>query len=296
MSTATPLSDNLRGAGLMMVAMAAFTFNDTAIKALSAEVPLAQAIFLRGVLGTTLLYLAARAMGAIRLDLPRREWVLIALRSLADLGATYLFLAALMQMPLANLTAILQALPLTVALAAALVFREPLGWRRILAIAIGFFGVMLIVRPGTEGFDIYALYGLGAVGFVTVRDLAARRLSRETPSITVALAGALLITLSAGLVSMLDGWTPVAQRDLGLLAVAAFFIVAGYLTSVMTMRVGEIGFVSPFRYTGLLWALLLGWLVFGDWPRPLTLVGAALVVATGMFTLYRERRAGGRAR
>jgi len=183
-----------------------------------------------------------------------------------------------------------------VALAAAVVFREPLGWRRIVAIAIGFFGVMLIVRPGAEGFNVYALYGLGAVGFVTVRDLAARRLSRETPSITVALAGALLITLSAGLVTGMEGWSPVAPRDLGLLAVAAVFIVAGYLASVMTMRVGEIGFVAPFRYTGLIWALLMGWLVFGDWPRPLTLVGAALVVATGLFTLYRERRVARHAR
>jgi len=295
-STRMPLSDNLRGAGLMMLSMAAFTFNDTAIKALGDGVPLAQAIFLRGVMSTALIYIAARRIGGIRLNLPRRDWALIALRSLADLGATFLFLAALMRMPLANLTAILQALPLTVALAAALIFGEPLGWRRLAAIAIGFVGVLLIVRPGPEGFDLHALYALGAVGFVTIRDLAARRLSPATPSMTVALVGAAVIMLASGVLAAMQGWQPVARADLGLLALAAVFIFAGYLASVMTMRVGEIGLVAPFRYTGLIWALIMGWLVFGDWPTPLTLVGAAIVVATGLFTLLREHALARRAR
>ncbi|GGD24291.1 DMT family transporter [Sinisalibacter lacisalsi] len=289
MNARPPVSDNLRGAGLMMLSMAAFTFNDTAIKALGDSVPLAQAIFLRGMMSTALIYLAARRMGAIRLRLPRRDWALIAVRSLADIGATFLFLAALMRMPLANLTAILQALPLTVSLAAALIFGEPLGWRRLAAIAIGFLGVMLIVRPGPEGFDLHALFALGAVGFVTIRDLAARRLSPATPSVTVALVGAAAIMLASGVITAFDGWHPVARPDLGLLALAAVFVFAGYLSSVMTMRVGEIGLVAPFRYTGLIWALFMGWLVFGDWPTPLTLLGAGIVVATGLFTLYRER-------
>jgi len=288
-STAAPVSDNLRGAGLMMLSMAAFTFNDTAIKALGDAIPLAQAIFLRGLMTTVLLYAAGRMMGVIRHDLPRRDWALIVLRSLAELGATFLFLTALMNMPLANITAILQALPLTVAVGAALVFGEPLGWRRIVAIAIGFFGVMLIIRPGPEGFTVYSLYALGAVGCVTIRDLASRRLSRATPSITVALTAAALIMSASGIITLMQGWAPVTGREFGLLGIAALFILAGYLASVMTMRVGEIGFVAPFRYTGLLWALLLGWLVFGHWPGPVTLLGACLVVATGLFTLYRER-------
>ncbi len=295
--TARPaLSDNLRGAGLMMLSMAAFTFNDTAIKSLGDSLPVAQVIFLRGLITTLLLYLAGRAMGAIRFKLPRRDWALVVLRGLADLGATFLFLNALLHMPLANLTAILQALPLTVALGAAMVFREPLGWRRLLAIAVGFFGVMLIVRPGPEGFTIYSLYALGAVVLVTMRDLAARRLSPGTPSITVALVGATLVMAPAGVVTLMTGWGPVSGREFGLLSLAATFILVGYLASVMTMRVGEIGFIAPFRYTGLLWALLLGWIVFGDWPEPVTLLGATLVVAMGLFTLYRARRLARRAR
>lgn len=283
------ISENLRGAGLMMVSMAAFTFNDTAIKSLEGSLPLAQTIFLRGLTSSVLMILFAWKIGALRFNFPRRDWGRIALRSLADLGATFLFLGALFHMPLANLTAILQALPLTVALAAALVYREPLGWRRLIAIGIGFLGVLLIVRPGPEGFNVYALWGLGAVAFVTVRDLAARRLTPGTPSITVALAGSALITVAAGTVTFTEGWQPVAASDAGRIGLAAIFILIGYLASVAVMRVGEIGFVAPFRYTGLIWALLLGWLVFGDWPDGVTLAGAAVVVTTGIFTLYRER-------
>jgi S-adenosylmethionine uptake transporter len=282
--------DNLRGAALMVISMAAFTLNDACMKLLAGQVPLFQAIFLRGVLSCVLIYAVGRHMGAIRLRLPRRDWGLIALRTGAEVGSTYFFLTALFHMPLANVSAILQALPLTVALAAALVFGEPLGWRRLVAIAIGFVGVMLIVRPGAEGFTVYSLYALAAVGFVTVRDLSARRLSGAVPSITVALLAALVISTAAGLASSWQGWVQLDLRQSGILATAAVFILVGYLASVMVMRVGEIGFVAPFRYTGLIWALVLGFVVFGDWPKTLTLLGAGIVVATGLFTLYRERQ------
>jgi len=238
-------------------------------------------------------------MGAIRLNFPRRDWMLLGVRSVAEIGATFCFLTALYHMPLANLTAILQALPLTVALAAALVLGEPLGWRRMLAIAIGFCGVLLIVRPGAEGFSIYSVYALASVGFVTVRDLTVRRLSPAVPSLSVALINAVVVTCAGGLASGVQGWGALEPWHLGLLALASFFIIGGYLASVMVMRVGEISFVAPFRYTGLIWALALGYLAFGDWPRPLTLLGAAIVVAMGMFTLYREaqqRRKRARAR
>ena len=281
---------NLRGAGLMMLSMAAFTLNDTSVKFLGDSLPLAQILFLRGMVSILLLTVVAWGMGAIRLDLPAREWRLIGLRSLADLAATYFFLNALLHIPLANITAIMQALPLTVTLGAALFFREPLGWRRLSAIAIGFGGVLMIVRPGAEGFDAWSLYALGAVASVTLRDLAARRLAASTPSATAALAGALLITVAAGGVTLWQGGQPLTPVNAGIASLAGVFIFVGYLSSVATMRAGEVGFVSPFRYTGLVWALILGFVVFGDWPDGMTLAGAGIVVATGLFTLYRERR------
>jgi len=289
-------TENMRGAALMMASMAAFTLNDVCMKALAGEIPLFQAIFLRGITTTALIFLVGRLMGAIRFDIPRRDWGLIVLRSGAEIGATFFFLTALFHMPIANVTAILQALPLTVALAAAVFLRESLGWRRVLAILVGFLGVLLIVRPGAEGFTTYSVFALVAVGFVTVRDLTARRLSSQVPSVTVALTAAATITVASGLASLGDAWAPLTLRSGGLLGLASLFIIGGYLASVMVMRVGEIGFTAPFRYTGLLWALILGYLIFAEWPDALTLAGAGIVVAMGVFTLYRERRNARRAK
>lgn len=287
---------NMRGAALMTASMAGYTFNDICIKLLAGEVPLFQAVFVRGIFASVFLLLLARHMGALRFDLPRRDWGLVVLRTIGELGATYCFLMALFNMPIANVTAILQALPLTVALAAALFLGEPLGWRRLGAILAGFLGVMLIVQPGGNGFTVWSLYALVAVGFITLRDLAARRLSPGTPSLTVSLVAAVSICLAGGLAATTEPWAPMGLYEWAVLILAALFILGGYLASVAVMRVGEIGFVAPFRYTGLLWALVLGWLFFGDWPDRLTLIGAGIVVAMGLFTLFRERQLAQRRR
>jgi len=243
-------------------------------------------------LTSVLVAIVAWRLGALHAHLPRRDWGLMAVRTAAEVGAAYFFLTALFNMPIANVTAILQALPLTITLAAALVLGEPVGWRRMLAILVGFAGVMLIVRPGSEIFNFYSIYALIAVGCVTVRDLSTRRLSADTPSIFVTLLTSLAAMAIFGLLSLGTEWAPMGAREMALVSTASFFIIGGYLFSIMVMRVGEISFVAPFRYTGLLWALLLGWVFFSEWPDAVTLLGSAIVVASGVFTLYREARLG----
>lgn len=284
------LSDNMKGALLMAASMTVFAVNDAFIKLATRELPLGQAVVLRGVAATLLIGLLTLAFGAFRNRPSRRDWGLIALRTLADIGMTWTFLNALKAMPLANVHAILQALPLTVTLGAALLLNEPIGWRRMLAILVGFVGVLIILRPGPAGFPPATLYAIGAVAMITLRDLVSRRLSPEVSSLSVAFFTAAGITLFFAPSALTEDWA-VLRPDLVLLLVgAAVAIFFGYLFSVAAMRVGEIGFVSPFRYTGLLAALALGWLIFGDWPDPLTFAGGALVVATGVFTILRERR------
>jgi len=285
----TTASQNLRGSLFMMASMAAFVFNDTSMKALSDELPLFQAIFLRGIATSLMMFALAKLSGGLKFTLPRRDRAIVAIRTFAEVAATFFFLLALFNMPLANATAILQALPLAVTMAGALFFGEAIGWRRLIAILVGLVGVLLIIQPGADGFNIFSIYVLAAVALVTVRDLASRRLSPQAPSMTVAIFGALAVMLFGGLFSLGETWvqpTPLAWAQLG---AASVFIIGGYLFSIMAMRVGDIGAVTPFRYTSLLWALLLGWLAFGDWPDGLTLIGAAIVVATGIFTLLRER-------
>jgi S-adenosylmethionine uptake transporter len=283
------LSDNLRGAVFMLLSMTAFTFNDAAMKGLADELPLFQAIFLRSVGVCVFLGVLAWKSGAFKVHIAASDRKLIALRSIVEVGAAFFFISSLFNMPIANVTAIIQALPLTVSLAAAVFLGEAVGWRRLIAILVGFIGVMLIVRPGGEGFSIYSVYVLAAVVCVTIRDLAARRMTSTVPTLSVALIAAVCVLIFSGLGSITEDWAqPSATASLQLLA-ASTFIIGGYIFSVSAMRSGEIGFVAQFRYSSLLVALVLGFVFFDEWPDLLTLIGSAIVVATGLFTLYRER-------
>lgn len=285
-----PISDNLRGILLMCASMAAFTINDTFMKSVTQTLPLFQTIGLRGLIAVVGLLILALATGAFKFRPNRRDGWLILLRSLADVAATILFLEALLRMPLANLSAILQALPLLITLAAALVYGDKIGWRRMTAILVGLVGVLIIIRPGTEGFDRWALLGLASVACVVVRDLSVRPLQGQVPSTLVALGAAVAVTLMGWIGTVFQGWQPPTTGEAGRVLGAGLFLIVGYLTSVAAMRHGDIGLVAPFRYTSLLWAIVLGLVVFGDLPDGWTLFGAAIVIGAGLFTLWRERR------
>lgn len=288
-------SDNLRGSALMAAAMCAFTVNDACMKAVTQGLPLYQTIVLRGVLTLVALVLIAPMLGGIRFPADPADRRVLMWRTGGEILATGTFLTALKHMPFANLSAIMQALPLAVTLAAAVALGAPIGWRRLAAILVGFAGVLLIVRPGAEGFDLWALVGVASVACVVVRDLVTRSLSPAVTSVTAALCTALGVTGAAALVAPLEGWAPVSMQQWALIAGAAVFVIGGYLGVVMAMRVGDIAFVAPFRYTALVAALVLGWLFFNEFPDAITLAGAGLVVATGIYTFHRERRLAARA-
>lgn len=274
----------------MVASMAAFTFNDVFVKLLGADLPLFQVLMLRGMLTSFCIFLLCIYFKAWTFNIALKDWRLIGLRSLGDIGASYFFLTALFNMPLANATAILQLLPLTVALGGLLFFQEVIGWRRALAIAIGFGGMFLIVRPGIEGFNQYSFYALIAVGFVTLRDLITRKIDREVPSLMVTFFNAVSICLYSSLAMFWVEWVPVGSTNAAYLVTAAFLVSAAYLLSVLVMRQGEVSFVAPFRYTGLIWALVLGWIFFDHWPDTLTLIGAGVIVMSGLFTMWRETK------
>lgn len=284
------LSPNTLGALFMVGSMALFTLNDTAMKAVGANLPMFQALFMRGTLAAVLMFLAVWRLGQLRTALtPRDKWLVIA-RSAMDALAAFFFFTALFNMKLASLSAILQTLPLTVTLAGAVFLGEKVGWRRMGAIIIGFIGVLLIIKPGAESFNIYSVYGLLTVVVVTARDILSRKISAAVPTFYVALANAVAIMIFGGFASTFTPWSPVGIYELSLLIMAAFLIVGAYFCAVATMRVGEIAVVTPFRYTSLLFALILGLIVFGEWPDNLTIIGSLIVVATGLFTLWREGR------
>ena len=285
----TPLSPNLRGALYMTLSMAAFTLNDACVKLVAETVPLFQVIFLRGLGTTILLAIFVQMTTGLRQSWPRRDRPLIAGRTLAEIAAMVTFTLALTNMAIANATAILAALPLVVTLGVALVFGDKVGWRRLSAICIGFVGVLLIVQPGTDGFNIWSLLVLLSVLVITARDLFTRAFSPAVPTMTVAVLTAGAVCLVGGVLSLFTPWVALDLREAALIAAAAVLIIGGYVFGIMVMRVGEVGFVSPFRYTSLIFALILGLVVFDEFPNALALIGGVIVVSTGIFTLLRER-------
>ncbi|WP_417250773.1 DMT family transporter [Celeribacter sp.] len=292
----TSASENTRGAVLMAASMAAFVFNDSFMKALLDDIPLNQALFYRGVVSIVMVFIVVtRFVGPLRFRMSRRDWSLTTVRSIAEVGAAFTFLRAIASMPLANASAIMQTMPLSITIASVLIFRDPLGWRRMLAIVIGFLGVLLIVKPGTDGFDSAALWALCAVVFVTIRDLSVRAMSHDASTSTVTMSAVALVTIVSGVALIGQPLAPMSALNWAQLMGTGSFVVLGYVLSVIVMKVGDVSFVSPFRYTALVWALLVGFLVFGEWPDALALLGAATIAATGIYTVIREQRLARRA-
>lgn len=282
-------AENLHGATLMLIAMAAFACNDATMKYISQTLPLYEAIALRGGLVMLALPLIFLGRGGVDLRVKRADWPALALRTAGEVSSTLLFLNALHYMPIGELSAIMQALPLLVMLAAAVFFGEPLGWRRMVAVIVGLIGVLLILRPGSMSFTVWSVVALGSVLGVVVRDLATRMFSPSLKSNTIAFYASLAVTLSAILMPS-EPWRLPSMGEGWLLVLNAALLSLGYLTVVGTMRVGDVGFVAPFRYTSLVFAMILGAVIFSERPGMWTLIGSGLVVAAGLYSIWRERR------
>jgi drug/metabolite transporter (DMT)-like permease len=191
-------------------------------------------------------------------------------------------------MAMGDLSAIMQALPLVVMVAATMFFGETLGWRRVGAVVAGFGGVLLILRPGGEVFGPWAVVAVGAMAMVALRDLATRSFRSDISSATIAFYAATGVTVAGFVISLGQGWAMPSLSQILLLLAGSAFLTVGYVSAVASMRVGEISYVAPFRYTSLLVAIAMGLVVFGEWPDLWTWAGSALVVAAGTYTIWRE--------
>lgn len=268
----------------MTAAMACFIVNDTLVKLASAWLPSAQLIFLRGVMATALVLAAVRATGTALVPLRAGgRWV--AVRASLDALATFAYLVSLFHLPLGNATAINMASPLVITLVAVLVLGERVGAWRWAVIGLGFAGVLMVVQPGLAGFNAYAWLCLLGTVLHALRDLVTRHIPPTVPSLGVTLATSVAVTVLAGLVSLFQGWTAVEGRSLAVLAAAAVFLALGYHLVIRATRVGELSVVAPFRYSGLLMAVLAGWLVWGEVPNALAWAGIAGIVGSGLYLL-----------
>lgn len=283
------LSPNNRGAIYMSLAMFAFTFNDTLVKYLTQSMSIGQIMVIRGLIASILIYFLARHRGALRpLKTALNGW--IALRLAGEIGGTLTFLIGLSHIPIANATAILQALPLAVTMGAAIFLNEPVGWRRWSAILVGFAGVIIIVRPGLDGFSPYALMIVGTVFFAATRDLATRKIDHTIPTLFLSSITAPVVAISGFLLAppFSASWVSIDFWQFAILAVAAGFLLTAFHFIILAMREGDISSIAPFRYTGFLFAILFGYLFFGDVPDIFIISGGIIIVGSGLYTLYRE--------
>lgn len=282
--------DNFRGIILMVLAMAGFAIEDAFIKAAAPSVPTGQILMTIGVIGGGAFAIFVRARG-IRLLTPVLLTPPVLLRNAAEIVGTLGFVTAITKIPLATASAIAQSMPLVITAGAALFFAEPVGWRRWSAIVAGLVGVLIIIRPGTAGFDPDALWAVLAVFGLAARDLSARAVPREVGHMQLAVYGALML-IPTGLLLMPFTGAPVmpALSSWGMLLGASAVGVFAYYAVTSASRTGAVAVVTPFRYSRILFALFLGLVLFGEVPDTWTLVGASVIVASGLYTLVRERR------
>ncbi|WP_037068451.1 DMT family transporter [Allorhizobium undicola] len=282
--------NNRKGALFMASAMAGFTINDAMTKMLTTSLSVGQIMFVRGGLACLMIYALMRVQG-IGLSLAPLRNGLVSTRVLCEMLSSVAYLTALSLIPLANASAILQSLPLAVTFGAAIFFREPVGWRRWLAIFAGFVGVMIIIKPGAEGFTAPALYVVACVFLAATRDLVTSRIHVATPSIVVTLLTAIGNTVAgAAIIPFQGGWQSIEPQVLALLVAAAALMFIGYQSIILAMRSGEISFIAPFRYSGLLWAIALGYILFGEVPDATMTLGMVIIVASGLYMFSRERK------
>ncbi|MBK0326767.1 DMT family transporter [Rhodobacteraceae bacterium F11138] len=283
--------DNLRGAMLMTLAMLGFAIEDMFVKLASAALPTWQIIGALGA-GGAVIFATLTLMRGQPLFLRAYMSGPILLRSLGELTGTIGFVTAIVLTPLSSASAILQATPLAVTLGAALFLGEPVGWRRWSAILVGFLGVMLIIRPGMDAFDPLSLFAvLGVVG-LAIRDLATRRIPAAVSSFQVSFLAFLTLLPTALLISLFSKQALVdpSPHQWGYIAGAIVLGVAAYYAIVAAMRVGDVSFVTPFRYSRLIFALIVGVVVFGESPDLPMLIGSVIIVASGIYTVWRERK------
>ena len=284
MISANTASENLRGSAFMLLAMASFAIGDSILKYIGQELPLSQILVIRGCFATLILFTIAKLTGRLR-PLSLVFTSAFILRLLGEVVASFFFLTALLHMPIANASAIMQVLPLTVTLGAAFFFGEQIGWRRLAAILAGLLGVMLIIQPGLEGFNIYSVYCLVAVCGTTLRDLATRKLTHNVPTLFVSLITVVVITLFGAALGTQESWVAVSAREIIWLGGASIFLISGFIGIVSAMRVGEVGVVTPFRYSVLLFAIVIGIFIFDEIPNSLTIIGSTIVVCSGIYAI-----------
>jgi drug/metabolite transporter (DMT)-like permease len=281
------LQGNTKGILAMLAAMALFIFNDAIMKLSAGSVPTGESIFLRGMIALSVIWtLVLRSSAIHSLGDALSKYML--LRAAGDTGGAVFFQTALSRLPFADVTAVLQINPLVVTAAAAIFLNEKVGWRRWVATGFGLCGALLIIKPGSSAFNPWSLLLILAVFSATLRDLATRMIDPATPSLLIIAVSATIITLSGLAHAPFESWVAPSLGMLFKFGIAAIFMLLAQLCVVTSIRTGDMSAVVPFRYSAILWSLLISYMVWGHVPDRWTLLGIAIIASAGLYVFFRE--------
>lgn len=283
------LSPNALGALYMVIGSLGYVTNDALIREATEEgLGVYQALCMRGFAMTILFAAFARIRSEpVTRDHFTRPFVV---RVIVELVAGALFFAAIVRLDFANAQTILLIVPFAVTLTAALVLNEVVTIRHYVAVLAGFGGVLLVVRPATDGFSGWSIVVLASAAFLVVREFATKRISHHIPAASIALVTAASFTVLTGAIAVFTGWHAVNARALVVLAAACGCLVVGYLFTIQTVRVGDLSVSAPFRYTTLVGAVVLGYLLFDEVPDGLTIAGCTVILLAGLYAIRLESR------
>lgn len=283
--------ENIRGAAFMVFAMLSFAVEDGLIKLLATRLPAGQVIAII-CLGGFLAFVGWSVLRGQAVWSPAYLNGRVMLRSLSEVVGTCLIASALALIPLTTVSAVIQATPLVVAMGAAVFLGQEVGWRRWLAILIGFAGVLIIVRPGMEGFVPATLLAVGGMLGLAARDLLTRSLTVHLSGVQLGIHAFALVTPAGFLIVFAQGQQMLMPQgtEWALLALSIIIGMIAYLAIIAATRAGNAGIISSFRYSRMVFALVIGYAFFTEIPDAATLIGATIVIVSGVYTLWREAR------
>lgn len=290
-----PENQALRAGLFMVLAMGSFVTNDSLIKLVGQSLPVGEIIMLRGFMAFLIIAAICVQQGALS-GVSHLSSPVVFLRNCLDLISTISFVTALMHMQIANLTAVMQAVPLAVALLSMIFLRERVGAGRMTAIVLGFIGVIMIVKPSVSTFNVYEALALIIVFGVALRDIVTKRIPARIPTFVIALGNAGFVTVGGAVLCLFQGVQRPEPWQFGLLVMAAAFLSSGYLFMVATLRLGDLSGTAPFRYSIMVFAIISGIVVFREIPDWISILGMALIVVTGLYAAHREARLSDSAR
>jgi drug/metabolite transporter (DMT)-like permease len=282
-----PSGANRRGVVAIVGAMAVFAIADVLTKIVARTHPIGEVLTVRGLFTIVLIGAAIAAFGHARY-LRSALGTTVLVRSALDAASSALYVAALVHMRLADLSAIVLLSPVILTFLAVMLYREAVGWRRWAAVWTGFVGVLFIVKPTPAAFDLWAMIALGAAFVSSVRDAITRRVDPGVPTTIVAFTSMIALTLVGVGIGAGESWLAMSASDYAVMTAAAVFVSLAIYLMALAFRSGEIAVVAPFRYSHLLWAGLAGYLAFGELPDAWSAAGAVLIVASGLYVLHRD--------